>query len=103
MKASAKRYQGILAAIDELYARTARAAFPASASLAFVNVVLAFGVDAKRMLGKTPAHIQAVRPLRKSLIAALSVCGLTPALARIFEASQDFSIASASSRRSTVT
>ena len=45
MKASAKRYQGILAAIDELYARTARAAFPASASLAFVNVVLAFGVD----------------------------------------------------------
>ena len=37
------------------------------------NEVLAFGVDAKRMLGKTPAHIQAVRPLRNGVIADFEV------------------------------
>ena len=31
--------------------------------------VLAFGAEAKRMLGKTPANIQAVRPLRNGVIA----------------------------------
>ena len=40
-----KNYQWVKAAIDELYARTARADFPSSASLAFVNVVPAFDVD----------------------------------------------------------
>ena len=45
----------------------------------------------------------AVRPLRRSLIAALRVCGVTPALAKIFAASAPFSSASATSRRSTVT
>ncbi len=37
------------------------------------NEVLAFGADAKRMLGKTPAHIQAVRPLRNGVIADFEV------------------------------
>jgi rod shape-determining protein MreB len=35
--------------------------------------VLAFGADAKRMIGKTPAHIQAVRPLRNGVIADFEV------------------------------
>lgn len=37
------------------------------------NEVLAFGADAKRMLGKTPAYIQAVRPLRNGVIADFEV------------------------------
>ena len=45
----------------------------------------------------------AVRPLRMSLIAWLSACAVTPALARISAVLADFSIASASSSRSTVT
>ena len=44
-----------------------------------------------------------MRPLRRSLIAALSVCAVTPALARILPASAPFSSASATSSRSTVT
>ena len=44
-----------------------------------------------------------MRPLRSSSMAALSVCGVTPALARILPASLSFSMASASSSRSTVT
>jgi rod shape-determining protein MreB len=35
--------------------------------------VLAFGSEAKRMLGKTPANIQAVRPLRNGVIADFEV------------------------------
>ena len=35
--------------------------------------VLAFGAEAKRMLGKTPANIQAVRPLRNGVIADFEV------------------------------
>src|SRR5258706_5623274 len=35
--------------------------------------VLAFGAEAKRMLGKTPANIQAVRPLRDGVIADFEV------------------------------
>ena len=35
--------------------------------------ILAFGADAKRMLGKTPANIQAVRPLRNGVIADFEV------------------------------
>ena len=34
---------------------------------------LAFGLEAKRMLGKTPANIYAVRPLRNGVIADFEV------------------------------
>ena len=34
---------------------------------------LAVGLEAKRMIGRTPAHIQAVRPLREGVIANLEI------------------------------
>ncbi len=37
------------------------------------NEVLAIGVEAKRMLGKTPANITAIRPLRNGVIANFDV------------------------------
>ncbi|MCY4421755.1 MAG: rod shape-determining protein [Acidimicrobiaceae bacterium] len=36
--------------------------------------VLAVGADAKSMLGRTPAHIQAVRPLKDGVIADFDMC-----------------------------
>jgi rod shape-determining protein MreB len=36
--------------------------------------VLAVGLDAKRMMGRTPAHIQAIRPLKDGVIADFDVC-----------------------------
>ena len=35
---------------------------------------LAIGLEAKRMIGRTPAHIQAVRPLREGVIANFEIC-----------------------------
>jgi rod shape-determining protein MreB len=35
---------------------------------------LAVGSDAKRMIGRTPGHIQAIRPLRDGVIADFEVC-----------------------------
>lgn len=35
---------------------------------------LAVGVEAKRMIGRTPSHIQAVRPLKDGVIADFDVC-----------------------------
>ena len=35
---------------------------------------LAVGLEAKRMIGRTPAHIQAVRPLRDGVIADFEIC-----------------------------
>ena len=35
---------------------------------------LAVGVEAKRMIGRTPSHIQAIRPLRDGVIADFDVC-----------------------------
>ena len=37
------------------------------------NTVVAVGVDAKRMLGRTPGHIKAVRPLKNGVIADYDV------------------------------
>ncbi|WP_335871013.1 rod-share determining protein MreBH [Bacillus sp. 2205SS5-2] len=37
------------------------------------NEVLAVGHDAKHMIGKTPAHVQAIRPLRNGVIANFQV------------------------------
>jgi rod shape-determining protein MreB and related proteins len=37
------------------------------------NQVLAVGTEAKRMIGRTPAHIQAVRPLKDGVIADFDV------------------------------
>ena len=36
--------------------------------------VLAVGAEAKRMIGRTPAHIQAVRPLKDGVIADFDMC-----------------------------
>ena len=36
--------------------------------------LLAVGGEAKRMLGRTPAHIQAIRPLRDGVIADFDIC-----------------------------
>ena len=36
--------------------------------------VLAVGLEAKRMMGRTPAHIQAIRPLKDGVIADFEVC-----------------------------
>ncbi len=36
--------------------------------------VLAVGLEAKRMMGRTPAHIQALRPLKDGVIADFDVC-----------------------------
>ncbi|WP_419919235.1 rod shape-determining protein [Candidatus Poriferisocius sp.] len=35
---------------------------------------LAVGAEAKRMLGRTPAHIQAIRPLKDGVIANFDIC-----------------------------
>ncbi|WP_419925445.1 rod shape-determining protein [Candidatus Poriferisocius sp.] len=35
---------------------------------------LAVGTEAKRMLGRTPAHIQAIRPLKDGVIANFDIC-----------------------------
>jgi rod shape-determining protein MreB and related proteins len=35
---------------------------------------LAVGIDAKRMIGRTPNHIQAVRPLKDGVIADFDIC-----------------------------
>jgi rod shape-determining protein MreB len=35
---------------------------------------LAVGVEAKRMIGRTPAHIQAIRPLNDGVIADFEIC-----------------------------
>ncbi len=35
---------------------------------------LAVGVEAKRMIGRTPSHIQAIRPLKDGVIADFDVC-----------------------------
>jgi rod shape-determining protein MreB len=37
------------------------------------NSVLAVGLEAKRMIGRTPSHIQAIRPLRDGVIADFDV------------------------------
>ena len=36
--------------------------------------VLAVGAEAKRMIGRTPAHIQAIRPLKDGVIADFEIC-----------------------------
>ncbi len=38
------------------------------------NRLLAVGVEAKRMIGRTPGHIQAIRPLRDGVIADFDLC-----------------------------
>jgi rod shape-determining protein MreB and related proteins len=35
---------------------------------------LAVGIEAKRMIGRTPAHIQAIRPLKDGVIADFEIC-----------------------------
>src|SRR3974377_823675 len=35
---------------------------------------LAVGAEAKRMIGRTPSHIQAIRPLKDRVIAAFEIC-----------------------------
>ena len=46
--------------------------------MAYVNVKdgrpLAVGLEAKRMIGRTPAHIQAIRPLKDGVIADFEIC-----------------------------
>ncbi len=61
------------------------------------------GVFLQRVIGVLGGSRIRRAALAQILIAALSVCGVTPASPRIFAASVPFSIASASSRRSTVT
>jgi rod shape-determining protein MreB len=36
--------------------------------------ILAVGIEAKRMLGRTPGHIQAIRPLKDGVIADFDIC-----------------------------
>ena len=36
--------------------------------------ILAVGAEAKRMLGRTPGHIQAIRPLKDGVIADFDIC-----------------------------
>ncbi len=38
------------------------------------NRPLAVGLEAKRMIGRTPNHIQAIRPLRDGVIANFEIC-----------------------------
>ena len=38
------------------------------------NRPLAVGMEAKRMVGRTPAHIQAIRPLKDGVIADFDIC-----------------------------
>src|SRR5213595_4025523 len=35
---------------------------------------LAVGLEAKRMIGRTPAHIQAIQPLKDGVIADFEIC-----------------------------
>ena len=35
---------------------------------------LAVGLEAKRMIGRTPSHIQAIRPLKDGVIADFDIC-----------------------------
>src|SRR5256885_974011 len=35
---------------------------------------LAVGIEAKRMIGRTPSHIQAIRPLKDGVIADFEIC-----------------------------
>src|SRR5258708_34390193 len=35
---------------------------------------LAVGIEAKRMIGRTPSHIQAIRPLKDGVIANFDIC-----------------------------
>jgi rod shape-determining protein MreB len=37
------------------------------------NKILAVGEEARQMLGKTPAHIQAIRPIRDGVIADFEI------------------------------
>jgi rod shape-determining protein MreB and related proteins len=39
-----------------------------------INMPVAVGLEAKRMLGRTPAHIQAIRPLKDGVIANFEIC-----------------------------
>jgi rod shape-determining protein MreB and related proteins len=39
-----------------------------------IGVPVAVGIEAKRMLGRTPAHIQAIRPLKDGVIANFDIC-----------------------------
>ena len=47
-------------------------------SVVAVNVTdgrpLAVGIEAKRMIGRTPSHIQAIRPLKDGVIADFEIC-----------------------------
>src|SRR3977135_1749503 len=38
------------------------------------NQPLAVGTEAKRMVGRTPAHIEAIRPLKDGVIADFDIC-----------------------------
>src|SRR6195256_6970813 len=38
---------------------------------------LAVGAEAKRMIGRTPSHIQAIRPLKDGVIADFEICEKT--------------------------
>src|SRR5947209_19333070 len=40
--------------------------------------IIAIGRDAKAMLGRTPGHIRAIRPLRAGVIADFDVAGQMP-------------------------
>jgi rod shape-determining protein MreB len=48
------------------------------ASIVTINTrngqILAVGAEAKRMLGRTPAHIEAIRPLKDGVIADFDIC-----------------------------
>ena len=49
--------------------------------------VIAVGMEAKQMLGKTPGHIEAVRPLRDGVIADFEV---TEAMIKYFAANHEW-------------
>src|SRR4030095_12579383 len=46
---------------------------PSLASSTLPGVILGVGAEAKRMIGRTPSHIQAVRPLKDGVIADFDV------------------------------
>ena len=47
---------------------------PSVVAVASNGVPVAVGTEAKRMLGRTPAHIQAIRPLKDGVIANFDIC-----------------------------
>ncbi len=47
---------------------------PSVVAITDEGVPLAVGEEAKRMLGRTPAHIQAIRPLKDGVIANFDIC-----------------------------